>query len=528
VFLGMMGRNTPPRDSIPHRFSEVYTTTTDNQSEVRIKVFQGEDRYTKGNHSLGEFVLTGIREAMRREPQIDVTFHLDANGVLQVSAIDMDTGSAQAIEIRNVVENPVDDTPAAQEIREGGYTKAGGRTRDLGKYGLNALNTRQAPSSPSQPAMPAYGAVHGNDSGSLFADPQGPATGGSVESDSNLDQMPNLMPGTLLGGRYQLEAAVGAGAFGVVYRAKDMVTGTVFALKTLMPGATQADEAAVERFRREAELMARFDHPNLVQTVDFGRTDDGGLFMVMEFVDGRTLHQMLKEEKRFEPTRAVHIIRQTLLGLEEAHGQGVIHRDLKPGNIMVYDGDAFDQVKLLDFGVAKMVAGEQGDRPMEELTTAGKVLGTPRYIAPEQLATGGGGGHYPSSDVYSLGLILYRMVTGRRAIRGNTIPEILAEQVSPQPVIDDHDPLVPPPLFHVLRSATEKDWNRRYADASAFRQALDQVDMEALGRWQSPVPVDGYPEALAMEPAEGGDGHAAQQPKDKVRSAGFFRSLFKK
>ena len=522
VFRPVIPKNT----KVPHRFSQVFTTTSDYQTEVRIKVFQGEDRYTQGNHPLGEFVLTGIREALRREPQIDVTFHLDASGVLHVSATDLDTGNAQAIQIQGVIE--ADPSMEQTDIKEGGYTKAGGRTRDLGKHGINALASREQPSSPSMSTMRAR---NSDDSGSMFAGgPQtngaGPMTGGSG-TGTGRHQVPDLPAGTVVGGRYVLEKPVGAGAFGAVYRAVDQETGHVFALKTLMPGATQADEAAVERFQREAELMSRFDHPNLVQIHNFGRTDDGGLFMVMEFIDGRTLHRTLKTEKRLAPVRAVQIVRQALLGLEEAHNQGIIHRDLKPGNIMLFDTDeAPDQVKVLDFGVAKMMRESQA-QSMEELTVAGKVLGTPRYIAPEQLASNGG--NYPCSDVYSLGLILYRMVTGRRAIRGKTVPEILAEQVSPQPVIDEGDPLVPPPLFPVLRAATEKDWNRRLANASAFIEALDQVDMRELARWRSPVPVEGHPES-AIEPvdSEEGGGGVVQQIQEKVRASGLFKALFKK
>src|SRR4051794_4956591 len=222
------------------------------------------------------------------------------------------------------------------------------------------------------------------------------------------------------------------------------------------------DSGFVSRFRREALAVARLVHPNIVQVFDFGSDDASGRqFIVMEFVDGQSCAEILREHGRIPPGEAVDILTQACRGLDFAHRNGVVHRDVKPGNLLrAAEGGA---VKLADFGIAK--AAEQSD-----ITKVGSVLGTAAYLSPEQ-ARGEPAG--PASDLYALGVVAYQLMAGRLPYEAASLTDLARLQAtSPPPRLDDLEPDVPPTLAAAVLRALSGDPEARYPDAAAMEEAL--------------------------------------------------------
>jgi serine/threonine-protein kinase len=207
-------------------------------------------------------------------------------------------------------------------------------------------------------------------------------------------------------GNYQITEELGRGGMAVVYRAYQPSLNRHVAIKVLPPQLS-FDPQFVERFQREARAAARLRHPNIVVIHDVGE-QDGNYYIVMEYLEGRTLNQLIEQEGPLSPQRAAHIIDQVAAALDYAHQQGVVHRDVKPANIFVGKDD---RVTLTDFGIAKAATDA------EQLTRTGMLMGTPEYMAPEQ-AEGSNVDH--RTDLYSLGIVLYQMLVGRVPFRGTT------------------------------------------------------------------------------------------------------------
>src|SRR4030095_10685753 len=205
---------------------------------------------------------------------------------------------------------------------------------------------------------------------------------------------PKLSPGELGGDRTRIDGVVGQGGFGAVYRATQLDTGLAVALKVLIKNFTTAG-TDFKRFQREAALVQKLKHPNVVELLDYGQTDKGQSFIAFELLHGRSLSVVLKEGGKLPRERAARITRDVLSALEAAHALGIIHRDIKPQNIFLCEGT--DLTKVLDFGIAKAVTGEEAG--LTQLTEAGQMIGTPHYMAPEQVR---GAGIYPATDLYSL------------------------------------------------------------------------------------------------------------------------------
>jgi serine/threonine protein kinase len=224
----------------------------------------------------------------------------------------------------------------------------------------------------------------------------------------------------LVADRYRLDTPIGRGGMGEVWRATDEVLGRPVAVKLLL--GSEVDASATARFRLEAQTAARLSHPHLVAVFDFGAWQDR-FYLVMEFVEGASLAQVLASEEALSPERVAHIAAQAAAGLAAAHRQGVVHRDIKPGNLML---DAQGTVKIGDFGIARFV-----DDPSAALTTAGQIVGTSLYLAPER-ALGRAAG--PASDMYSLGCVLYQLLVGRPPFRSDTATGTLYQHVDAVPV----------------------------------------------------------------------------------------------
>jgi len=245
--------------------------------------------------------------------------------------------------------------------------------------------------------------------------------------------------GIVLDGRYRLDAVVGEGGMGAVFRAHHLAMDRRVAVKLLKPHLT-SDEAALQRFAREARSTMKVDSPHAVKLFDFGITPQRDYYMVLEYVDGRTVQRELDVDGAFEPRRVLHIARQALHALAAAHASGLVHRDIKPENILLCrEGDDPDFTKLLDFGVAKLMEGAaRSDRSALAITAAGMVFGTPEYMSPEQAC---GMPLDPRSDLYSLAATMFAMLTGCAMYRAKSALEWLTMHATePPPHLADARP----------------------------------------------------------------------------------------
>ena len=270
-----------------------------------------------------------------------------------------------------------------------------------------------------------------------------------------------------IGERYALEDRLGSGGMSTVYRATDRVLERTVAVKVLAEHLSD-DEKFVARFRREALAVAKLVHPNIVQVYDTG-VDAGRHFIVMEYVEGKSGAQLLQRDGAQRPGTAVEIAAQSCAGLDYAHRQGIIHRDVKPGNLMVIGGPAGGPpemtVKLADFGIAR--AAEQ-----TRLTQVGSVVGTAAYLSPEQSR---GEEATPGSDVYSLAVVVYQMLTARLPYEGNSLAELALRRENEDPLPpSSYEPKIPEALSAAVLKGLENEQEDRYPDALALAAALRQ------------------------------------------------------
>jgi tRNA A-37 threonylcarbamoyl transferase component Bud32 len=276
--------------------------------------------------------------------------------------------------------------------------------------------------------------------------------------------------GQTVAGRYKITRLLGEGGMGAVYIGEQNIGGTVrkVAIKTLHAHLSK-DPKILQRFERECATVAELQHPNTIQLYDFGKTDDGILYMVMEFVQGESLAAVLEKRKSLEPARAQHILQQICDALGEAHSLGIVHRDLKPDNIVLTER-AKDWVKVLDFGIAKR--SEAQDKEEQKLTQQGTVLGTPPYMSPEQFT---GRPIDARSDIYSIAIIAYEMVAGHLPFNASTPWEWATQHmtVAPQPLTTSPSGgSIPESMIYAIMRSLSKDPNERFATTKEFFDAL--------------------------------------------------------
>jgi serine/threonine protein kinase/tetratricopeptide (TPR) repeat protein len=299
---------------------------------------------------------------------------------------------------------------------------------------------------------------------------------------------------------YRILSVVGVGGMGKVYRAEQVKLKRTVCIKTLLPHLAN-DPSLVKRFELEGFATASIRHPNIVQVLDFGQFDDRTLYIAMEYVEGKSLRNVLSEEAPVTAARAVTIVQQMLSGLAEAHANNIVHRDLKPGNVLMSKlRDGTDLVKLVDFGIAKVVGGEVDGQP---LTRTGMMVGTPGYMAPEQMMGENVDG---TADIYSVGVILWELLTGQKlfgrvdeselARRHLMMPAPSPSSVSRLPVSEQLD--------EVVLRALEKKPERRYATAMDFSRALDAVEVSGRSRTgQSNTGLPAVPANVGNPPTSG-------------------------
>ncbi|HEY6462756.1 MAG TPA: protein kinase, partial [Polyangiaceae bacterium] len=236
--------------------------------------------------------------------------------------------------------------------------------------------------------------------------------------------------GRVVAGKFRIESFVGGGAMGAVYRARQVALDKDVAIK-ILHGEHTGDETYALRFQREARAASRLDHPNSVRVLDFGREPDGLLYIAMEFLDGRDLFHVIRQDWPLPVVRTADVLGQALAALAVAHDMGIVHRDLKPENIMMLtgtddEGRPRDVVKVCDFGIAKFTEARE-TAAGQKLTSQGIVVGTPEYMSPEQ---GKGEALDARSDLYAMGVILYQMLTGRVPFEAETAVGVVLKHVT--------------------------------------------------------------------------------------------------
>lgn len=281
--------------------------------------------------------------------------------------------------------------------------------------------------------------------------------------------------GVTLDGRYRLDAVLGEGGMGSVFRATQLAMDRKVAVKLLKPHLT-SDRIALERFSREARATLKVDSPHAVKVLDFGVTPLGDYYMVLEYLDGRTVQRELEIDGPFAPARVAHIARQALHALGAAHAQGLIHRDVKPENLLLMRvGADGDYTKILDFGVAKLMQGPAGDPAQLALTAAGMVFGTPEFMSPEQACGQPLDGR---SDLYSLAATMFVMLTGTTLFEGTTAIEWLthhARTPAPQLAMVRPELAAYPELDALLQRCLAKQREQRPGTAAEMARRLAEL-----------------------------------------------------
>jgi serine/threonine protein kinase len=278
----------------------------------------------------------------------------------------------------------------------------------------------------------------------------------------------------ILNGQFQILQKIGSGGMGAVYKAWQPETDRMVGVKILHPRLANRKDL-VSRFRREARALSQLTHPNTVKVFFYGELDDGSLYIVMEFLEGKNLNQTVRSEGPFEAGRALPILVQVCGALDEAHVAGIVHRDLKPENIfLVQTGAVRDFPKVLDFGLAKVADGQM--RPGSViLTQEGMVFGTPEFMSPEQAQ---GQVLTSASDIYSLAVILYEVLTGKLPFEASAVTDYIQLHVMAEPVkLNQRVPgrTFPPSLERIIDRALAKRPDARFSSAAEFAGALQSV-----------------------------------------------------
>jgi len=328
--------------------------------------------------------------------------------------------------------------------------------------------------------------------------------------------------GSLVANKYRIVRQLGEGGMGCVYLAEQQLGSTArkVALKTLHKHLSH-DPHIKARFDREAGTVAALEHPNTIQVYDFGSMDDGTLYLVMEFVQGRSVADILEKDGAMAPARVENIFKQVCGSLEEAHSHGIVHRDLKPDNVVLCEkAGVKDWVEVLDFGIAKR--SSEHDPNEAKLTQQGMVLGTPPYMSPEQFT---GQPVDVRSDIYALGIMAYEMLTGRFPFEANTAWEWASKHMTEAPRPIDTQPLgpnVPETMRNAIHRALAKNKDERFATVREFFDAFSATGahIATATAAQAAMPAPGVPSSPDHGAAAGGGGRAKTEMAQPVMGGG--------
>ncbi len=301
--------------------------------------------------------------------------------------------------------------------------------------------------------------------------------------DDGMPTLHTIAGEPVLEGKYHLESRVGQGGMGVVYKARHAYLKTLHAIKIILPDLVGNDPQLVQRFRQEALAAAAISHQNVVNVTDYGVAQGTMPFLVMEFVEGEDLHDFLDREKRLSPEKAFELTSAICKGIGAAHNQGIVHRDMKPLNIMLLKDkeDMSEAVKILDFGLAKIKSGELLGSFIQAQTTG--LMGSPYYMAPEQWSDEELDAR---SDIYSIGVMLYQMLAGDVPFKGSSIPAIMKKHLTDSPpTFADMGVEIDPKIEAAVRRTLEKDRAKRTASVEDLIQELSS----ALGYSQAGINV---------------------------------------
>lgn len=327
-----------------------------------------------------------------------------------------------------------------------------------------------------------------------------------------LQRADDSLEGQTLAEKYLVEELIKHGGMGSVYRGKHVMMDKTVAIKVLRPSLA-GDDVVVARFSREAKAASRISHPHAVSVTDFGESENGVVFLVMEFLDGRTLKDVIRSEGPMPLSRAVEIVRQVSGALDVAHQQGVVHRDLKSDNIMLSQTNGGDWAKVLDFGIAKIQQSE-GTRD-NDITAANLVIGTPQYMSPEQCSQTGT--IDARSDVYSLGVIVFEMLTGRVPFTGESPTVIMMKQVQDEPPsVLEARPDLPAGIDQLMAKALAKQPKDRFQTAGELSAALTHAAASDADQKVVPLVADTSPNAPIDGTIGDLDDVTVVQPRDEV------------
>ena len=335
------------------------------------------------------------------------------------------------------------------------------------------------------------------------------------QDGSTLEDVGIWTEGGVIRGKYRILSKVGQGGMGAVYKALHLAFDELRALKVIAPGILH-DQLFVRRFRQEAVITRKLQHPNAVRVDDIDEAEDGRPFIVMEFIQGKSLKKLIEEEGPLRVPRVCSIIKQVASALDAAHRLGMVHRDIKPDNIALIESPEGELVKVLDFGIAKMKEARLGEASGMTLTGMGMVIGTPQYISPEQAMGKRGDELDGRSDLYSLGVVMYEMLTADLPFKAETTMGMLLAHVQqpPRPILTLRPELqIPEPIVRLAMRLLEKDPAQRPPSAKALIEeveAAEKGNAPSGARWaKQPTEVTSReeiraaPEAVPPVPAKG-------------------------
>jgi serine/threonine protein kinase len=321
---------------------------------------------------------------------------------------------------------------------------------------------------------------------------------------TGLQSTHELQPGMIIRNKYEILDQLGIGGMGVVYRGRHLTFNEMCAIKVVNEGVA-GDSNFLQRFQTEAVVTRKLRHPNAVRVDDFDYTDDGRPFIVMELVEGKSIGEVLLEQGPFAVPRALRIVTQAARALGVAHQLGVVHRDIKPGNILLTkDEQGQEMAKVLDFGIAKLRETSGGDGKSSGMTMTGMLVGTPLYMSPEQFMGKKGGEIDGRTDIYSLGVVLYQMVTGQAPFDGDTLYSLMIQHMEGN-VKPPHERVpelhLPEALSQVILKAIDKSRDQRFQTAEEFIAAMDEITALHGGSWEDAVVESSPAQSSQVVPA---------------------------